>query len=50
MIRELENGWEKYTVLICRDCRHRLYQPGSAEFALRVLTEGSCGHPYPGDA
>jgi hypothetical protein len=45
VIRVLENGWEEYAVLICRQCRHRLYQPGSAALALAILTEGSCGHP-----
>lgn len=50
MIRELENGWEEYAVMICRYCRVMLDLPGSGDLARRVLTEGSCGHPYPGDA
>jgi len=50
VICELRNGWEEFTVLICDQCRHRLHEPGSADFALYVLTTGSCGHPYPGDA
>jgi hypothetical protein len=48
MIRKLENGWEEYAVRICKDCRSRLYEPGCADFALMILREGSCGHPYPG--
>lgn len=47
-IRQLDNGWEEYAVLICRECRKRLYEPGSASLALRILQDGSCGHPYPG--
>jgi hypothetical protein len=50
MIRGMENGWEQYVVLICAACQHRLHWPGSADFALMVLTQGSCGHPYPGYA
>jgi hypothetical protein len=48
MARKLENGWEEWPIRICRQCRPRLSQPGSASFALFLLASGSCGHAYPG--
>lgn len=41
MIRKLENGWEGYAVMICRDCRGRLYQPGSADLVMTLILPGS---------